>query len=344
MENFRLRVEGGETSIYFGSGWERLLPQLCYKGKTFIITDSNVNSIYKEKLPDFPVLVVGAGERSKSLQVAEELIIRLAALGADRDALILGIGGGMISDLAGLVASLYVRGVDCGFVSTTLLSQVDAGIGGKNGVNAGGIKNIAGTFRQPVFVISDPLFLSTLPEIEYRSGLGEVVKYGLIWKSDIFIRLEERFCNGSATKDVAIESIIPECIKIKSAIVEKDEKEDGARRLLNLGHTAGHAIEAATGLPHGFAVAHGIVFAASVSEEMGYLDRADKNRIERVLTEMNILPPVDIKNGRVASLLLSDKKRAEKDIRFVFLKGIGEAVIEKVPLVEVAGWLKKRGY
>ncbi|MCA1756541.1 MAG: 3-dehydroquinate synthase [Bacteroidales bacterium] len=344
MEKIRLRVESGICEIYFGGGWESLLSRLCYPGNTFIITDSNVNSLYKDKFPDFPVLVVEAGEKSKSFQMTSELIVRLAGLGADRNSLLVGIGGGMVSDLTGLVASLFMRGIDCAFVSTTLLAQVDAGIGGKNGVNAGGIKNIAGTFRQPEFVICDPLFLSTLPLNEYRSGLGEVVKYGLIGNRDIFLRLEERYVSGSSPENDFCESVIPECIKIKTAIVEMDEKEGGKRRLLNLGHTAGHAIEAATGLPHGVAVAHGIAFAALVSEEMGYLSYDERERIEKLLEQMDLLPPLDVAEGKISGLVFLDKKRAMKDISFVFLKGIGEAVIEKVPLEVINGWLKKKGY
>jgi 3-dehydroquinate synthase len=344
MEKISLRVDSGNSDIYFGEGWETLLSALCYTGNTFIITDSNVNSLYKEKFPDFPLLVVEPGEKSKSFQMTAELIVRLAGLGADRNSLLVGIGGGMVSDLTGLVASLYMRGIDCAFVATTLLAQVDACIGGKNGVNAGGIKNIAGTFRQPEFVICDPHFLSTLPLDEYRSGLGEVVKYGLIGNRDIFIRLEKEFVGGNSPDKYFTEAVIPECIRIKSAIVEMDEKEEGARRLLNLGHTAGHAIEAATGLPHGVAVAHGIAFAASVSEEMGYLNRSERERIEILLERMDILTPFKIREGRISGLVFSDKKRAMKEISFVFLRGIGEAMIEKVSLDNINGWLKKRGY
>lgn len=344
MEKISLRVESGKSDIYFGDGWEALLPGLCYPGNTFIITDSNVNSLYSGKFPDFPVLVVEPGENSKSFGITAELIVKLAALGADRNSLLVGIGGGMVSDLTGLVASLYMRGIDCAFVATTLLAQVDACIGGKNGVNAGGIKNIAGTFRQPEFVICDPHFLSTLPSDEYMSGLGEVVKYGLIGNRDIFIRLEKEFVEGNAPDNDFTESVIPECIRIKSAIVEMDEKEEGARRLLNLGHTAGHAIEAATGLPHGVAVAHGIAFTASVSEEMGYLETSDRERIDLLLERMDLLPPLKIKEGRISDLVFSDKKRAMREISFVFLRRPGEAMIEKVTLEEVNVWLKKRGY
>jgi 3-dehydroquinate synthase len=344
MEKISLRIESGQSDIYFGDGWEASLPGLCYQGNTFIITDSNVNALYKTKFPDFPVLVVEPGENSKSFGITAELIVKLASLGADRNSLLVGIGGGMVSDLTGLVASLYMRGIDCAFVATTLLSQVDASIGGKNGVNAGGIKNIAGTFRQPQFVICDPHFLSTLPPDEYRSGLGEVVKYGLIGDRDIFLRLEKEFIEGYSPEKNFTESVIPGCIRIKSSIVEKDEKEEGARRLLNLGHTAGHAIEAATGLPHGVAVAHGIAFAASVSEEMGYLDKSDRERIELLLGRMNLLPPLNITKGKISDLVFSDKKREMREISFVFLRRPGEAMIEKVTVEEVNAWLKKRGY
>lgn len=344
METIKLRVKDRGSDIFFGRGWNRILPELCSERNTFIITDSNVNSLYKDSFPNYPVMVVEPGEHSKSLQFTEDLIARLAELGADRSSLILGIGGGMVSDLAGFVASLFMRGVDCGFVSTTLLSQVDAGIGGKNGVNVNGIKNIAGTFSQPKFVISDPVFLSTLSRDQYRSGLGEMVKYGLIGSKGLFIRLEERFSNDKLAVNKNVEDLIPECIKMKCAIVEMDEKEEGVRRLLNLGHTAGHAIETVTGLPHGVAVAHGIVFSASVSEEMGYLDKIDRERISRLLNQMNILPSFKVEKERIKDLILSDKKRAGNEISFVFLKGIGKAVVEKVPLKDVARWLNKREY
>jgi len=245
---------------------------------TFIITDKNVYNLYQSHFPRMPMHIIEPGEASKSFKVAEDIFRWLLQNNADRNSFIVGIGGGVVCDLAGFVASTYMRGVNFGFVSTTLLSQVDASVGGKNGIDIDGYKNIVGTFTQPKFVICDTAMLSTLPITELRCGFAEIVKHTLIDDKPMFEMLEANFHKALSLEKQVIEELIINSITIKAKIVSLDEKEAGERRKLNLGHTWGHAIEKITGIPHGEAVSIGLAFTAWLSEKRGLLKSREKRK------------------------------------------------------------------
>ena len=258
----------------------------------------------------------------------------------DRSWFVLGIGGGVVCDITGFVASVYMRGVRCGYVSSSLLSQVDASTGGKTGVNSAGYKNVIGTFSQPEFVICDTSLLKTLPEDEFRSGLSELVKHALIRDSSLFSLLEKEKSNINSQNASLLEELVSRSIKIKISIVEKDEKETGLRRILNFGHTIGHAIESLEGKKHGFAVAEGMYFASLFSLEKGYIKSDEHNRITDFLSSVGLIDELPVVNPSITDQILRDKKRESGILNLVVLKGIGNAVTEKHDIEEFIGWVR----
>jgi len=255
---------------------------------------------------------------------------------ADRSSFIVGIGGGVVCDIAGFVASIYLRGVRFGFVSTTLLSQVDASVGGKNGVNLGGYKNMMGVFNQPEFVICDMDLLKTLPERELLSGLAEIIKHAAIGDPKLFSYLEENYEKALKLDPQVIEKLVSDSIDIKSSIVNWDEKEKGARRKLNFGHTFGHAIEKTAGISHGEAVSVGMVIASELSKKKGYLSPEETEKIVTLLKKLKLPYRIQIDHSGVLDALKKDKKRNGSSIHFVLLRAIGEAVVERISIKELA--------
>lgn len=335
MEKIIINTADSFSEIHVGTAWETVHEMLPHSGVA-ILTDTNVMELYGARFPDFPVLRITPGEDSKKLEVVEMLAAKLMKAGIDRDGFILGIGGGVVCDLAGFLASIYMRGIRCAYVSTSLLSQVDASTGGKNGVNLEDAKNALGCFKQPEFVICDPLMLTTLPEEEYLSGLAELIKTGIIGDPELFEIIGSNQ-EGIANRDPELLSMcISKAVNFKAAVVTADEKETGLRRLLNFGHTYGHAIEMYHSYRHGYAVSCGMEMASAFSMERGLISRDDHERITDVLKSHGLLPGHDIPDNQVAQLLMKDKKKSGKDIFFVFLKGIGNAVAEKIAVKEAA--------
>ena len=281
------------------------------------------------------MIEIGTGEVIKNLDTVRKICQRLMDMEADRSSFIVGIGGGVVCDIAGFVASIYLRGVRFGFVSTTLLSQVDASVGGKNGVNLGGYKNMMGVFSQPEFVICDMDLLKTLPERELSSGLAEIVKHAAIGDPKLFSYLEENYEKALKLDPQVIEKLVSDSIDIKSSIVNWDEKEKGARRKLNFGHTFGHAIEKTTGVSHGEAVSAGMVIASVLSRKREYLSREGAKKIEDLLKELKLPTRLPFDCGSVLDALRKDKKRNGNSINFVLLRSIGHAVVEKISIKEL---------
>ncbi len=282
MEVIKIKGKESSSQIFIG---ERLgdLHMYIPQSNTFIITDTNVNKIYRKTFPNFPVFVMKAGETNKNLSTVAEIYRWLLDQGADRNSFIVGIGGGVVCDLAGFVASTFMRGVSFGFVATTLLAQVDASVGGKNGVDLDGYKNIVGTINQPKFVICDISMLKTLPYVELVSGLAEVVKHALIADSSKFEYIEKNSDSILALDLTMLEYLVTRSVRIKADIVEVDEREGGLRRVLNLGHTWGHAVEKITGISHGQAVSIGLVFTAKLSFNKGMITEIERDRIINLL-------------------------------------------------------------
>jgi 3-dehydroquinate synthase len=259
----------------------------------------------------------------------------LIDLEADRTSFIVGVGGGLVTDLAGFVASTFMRGVPFGFVSSTLLGQVDASIGGKNGVNLDGFKNMVGVIRQPEFVWCDLDLLSTLDDQEYLSGVAEVIKYGVIRDREFFSWLEEKHQDVIDKQPGALERTISAAASMKVAIVENDVNEKGDRKLLNFGHTFGHAIEKLSGMLHGYAISIGMVMAARLSVRLGFLAASESDRLHGLLERTGLPVGTSLSINEIFETLLKDKKRSGEQIHFILLKRIGEAFVHPIGLQEL---------
>ena len=300
----------------------------------YIITDRNVRYLYEKMFPAGVIMEIEPGEASKTLSVVEGLCVKLVAAGADRHSFILGIGGGVVCDVTGLVASLFMRGVRHGFVSTTLLSQVDASVGGKTGVNAAKYKNVIGTFKLPEFVICDITMLSTLPHEEFISGLGEMIKSAVIADREMFSEIKGKIDLITARDVNVLESLIYRSLQIKTKIVSDDFKESGQRRLLNFGHTIGHPLEMINNVTHGVAVMQGMILAARWSVIRGDLHEKEYLELKSLIDRLMVPPVASLPQG-FDELVHGDKKRSGESVSFVFLEEIGKAKIDSVPVKEI---------
>jgi 3-dehydroquinate synthase len=334
MEKIHVNLKNRHSLIVVGECLDNLVKYINRRA-CYIITDRNINEIYSERFPKCPVFVIEPGEKSKDMTVVSDICRWLLDNGADRSSLILGIGGGVVCDLAGFVASIYMRGLTFGFVATSLLAQVDAGIGGKNGVDLDGYKNIIGTFTQPEFVICEIDMLMTLPDNEYIYGMAEVIKHALITDYDQVERLEEYSVPILAKDRIEMERMVTHSARIKAGIVEQDERENGERRKLNLGHTWGHGVEKVTGLPHGESVSIGLVFSAALSIKKGILKEEEKARIMNLLRSYELPLKSTANPSEVLDALLKDKKREGGSIHFVLMNGLGKTVVEPIDIDEL---------
>ena len=341
MKVFNVHGGTGNSTILIGENFQNIKKYIPAEN-VVIITDTNVRRYYLKDFPPYEIIEIGTGEKIKNLDTVQSIYRKLVELEADRSSFIIGIGGGIVCDITGFVASTYMRGVRFGFVSSTLLSQVDASVGGKNGVNLNGYKNMVGLFNQPEFVICDMNLLRTLPKNEVLCGLAEIVKHAAIADSDMFSYLEEHYEKALELDNVVIEKLIYDSLVIKSSIVNRDEKEEGERKKLNFGHTFGHAIEKATSVPHGEAVGVGMLVAAKLSAKRGHLQSEDVKRIEELLKKLKLPTILPIDKGTILDALRKDKKRRGDTIDFVLLHGIGKAVVEEISMKELEGLVIKK--
>jgi 3-dehydroquinate synthase len=312
-----------------------LLAKHNWGDRYVIITDSIVSDLHgtrvegtlkemglKTDMIDFP-----AGEASKDIQTSLRIADRLLAMGADRTSALIALGGGVVGDITGFMASVYMRGIPYIQVPTTLLAQVDSSIGGKTGIDLSTGKNILGTFYQPRGVFIDLAFLKTLKPRELKNGLAEVVKYGVIDDPELFSTLEARAKDIKSGNMDLLEEIVTRSCRIKKGVVEIDEQEKGVRRILNFGHTIGHAIETESEytIPHGDAVSMGMAAATAISERMHYLTAEDRERIIALIRAIGLPDriPKDLKHDGIFARIKGDKKKAGDVLNFVLLKKIG---------------------
>jgi 3-dehydroquinate synthase len=340
QEKFRLDSRCGSSDIFVEEGLDRL--QTLVAGRhTLILTDERIYMLHGSRFPDMEVIRIPQGEQAKSLGRATLVYQELIRHNIDKASLLIAVGGGVITDLGGFVATTYLRGIGLGFVPTTLLAQVDAALGGKNGVNLGDYKNMVGTIRQPEFILIDPSFLKTLPREEFISGLAEVVKYGLISDPEILDMLEDKDADEVALDGELLAGIISRSVRAKIRVVEEDEDDSGIRRILNFGHTYGHGIERLYDLSHGRAVAYGMRVALVLSEKMGLLEKGVRERALRIMRRLELIPDIYPDNDRVMEIIGHDKKKRGDTIAFVLLRTPG--VTEIIPLTpeEIARHLKE---
>jgi 3-dehydroquinate synthase len=336
---YEVWIEGG----LLGRVGERLQGLLGPGRRCFVVTVAPVRKPWGRKLTSslaaaglqVDVLTMPDGERHKTLATAEKLASQMVKRGAGRDSVVVAFGGGVVGDVAGLLASLYMRGVDLVQIPTTLLAQVDAAVGGKTGVNLRAGKNLMGTYHQPRAVLMDPSVLKTLPAREFRAGLYESLKCGVIGNPELFQRMEEQRERILKRDPAALEWIITASVKLKAAVVEKDERESGLRQVLNFGHTIGHALEAETGYQrflHGEAVAWGMVAAAKIAAVAGKLDAAEAGRIASVILSYGRLPKVQVSPRKIMKRLQADKKTRAGRVHFVLPVAVGRVeVVSDVP-------------
>ncbi|MBN1951587.1 MAG: 3-dehydroquinate synthase [Bacteroidales bacterium] len=335
MKILNVNAESKPSRILIGEALKNL-PEYLEGRQTIILTDSNILKHYRDQLPaGIPIIEIGLGEKNKTLSTLELIMGKLVEYEADRSTFLLAIGGGIVCDVGGFAASVYMRGIPFGFVSTTLLSQVDASVGGKNGVNFGGFKNMVGVFNQPDFVLCDSNLFKTLDKEQFRSGFAEIIKAGAIRDAALF-----EYCGKHADKALeydpaTLTHMIYESVRIKAAVVEADEREKGERRLLNFGHTFAHAIEKMNGTLHGHAVAIGMVLAAQVSRELGMIRAEDVESIKKTLQRFGLPLRSEIPVSELFNAMKQDKKREGRDIHLVLLESIGKAVTRKFSYSEL---------
>ena len=328
------RTDGTFSTVVIGNVLADL-PALLPDRRVIVITDANVHRRYPDLVNRYEHILVGMGETNKTLITVGNVYSELLARGVDRKCFILGIGGGIVTDIAGFVASTYMRGLRFGFIASTLLAQVDASVGGKNGVNVDGYKNMAGTFNQPDFVLCDTSMLRTLPEREFRAGLAEIIKSGLIADRELF-ELFERHTIDELRDDPALLRRIMGAVRVKARIVEADERETGERKKLNLGHTFAHAVEKTSReFLHGEAVAIGLAMIADLSVREGTLTEDDARRIKEALTRMGLPLASGVEYRKLVRALEMDKKKDASQVSLILMNGIGDCLIRPKSFEEI---------
>jgi 3-dehydroquinate synthase len=339
VKKIRVRLKSSPYEVLVGSGLLRSAgkaisravgnPSLCV-----VVTSPSIRKLWGSTLEKglksaglrFQVAEMDDGETQKTYDSVATLLREFLALGADRSSVVVALGGGVVGDVAGFAASIYMRGIPVVQVPTTLLAQVDAAIGGKTGVNLEAGKNLVGTFHQPKLVVIDPDVLSTLPDREYRAGLYEVIKCGVIRDAKLFDCMEEARDKILQRDSAALFRIIRDSVRVKADVVAQDEREGNLRRILNFGHTIGHALEADTEYKHflhGEAVAWGMLAAVEIGASEGVTPRKVADRISRVIESYGPLRQVTSESQKILSLLKSDKKSRNGVPHFVLARKIG---------------------
>ena len=340
----KVRVDLGEKSYDIVIGYDigqeivDFVKGAGYSKKALLVTDTHVGPLYGKKVQQLlteagleaTLMQIPAGESSKNLTVANDLFTRAIELGLDRKSPVFALGGGVVGDLAGFVAATYMRGVPFVQLPTSLLAQVDSSVGGKVAVNHELGKNLIGAFYQPQAVFMELNYMKTLPQREIYTGLGEIIKYGIIYDAEFFDFLEANREQVLALEPEALVHMIARSCEIKAAVVSEDEKEAGLRRILNFGHTIAHAIEKETGYVrynHGEAVATGMVGAAYISRELGLIDETEYNRVRDMIARYNL--PLQAAGVTVEAMyadIFHDKKTVGGKVTWVLMEKIGQVI------------------
>ena len=314
MEVITLNTPSMQGEIAIGTGvLQSRLPKLLKGQKNFALIDENVISWHYDLLSQYfkseEIFILPSGEQSKSFQKLGKILGAMEKQGLHRNSKLFAVGGGVVGDIGGLAAALYMRGISCVQIPTTLLAQVDSSVGGKTAVNMGGVKNIVGAFYQPKEVLVDPIFLETLPEREIKCGLGEVVKYAAL-SEEIFAALDGKTADELADKTF-LSSLVSPCIAHKARVVEIDEKETGERKSLNVGHTTGHAIEPTSGLSHGECVLIGMLIETKIAINEGICERVyGESLLQIIRTALAVTPHNEYSLQRAVAL--ANKAKADK--------------------------------
>ncbi|MCS7073469.1 MAG: 3-dehydroquinate synthase [Bacteroidia bacterium] len=320
------------------TNWQQILDILPNKN-VFFVTDENVYQQHVWRFPSSQTFVFPAGENQKTVATVEQVIQFLLAGNADRHSVIVGVGGGVVTDLVAFVAAIYQRGIACALVPTSLLAMVDAAIGGKNGVNSGLYKNMIGTIRQPDWICYDITFLASLPTIEWIHGFAEIIKHACIGNVELFRFLQNHSLSAFQTDSQLLFQLIRTNVEQKLQVVQQDEWEHSIRKYLNFGHTLGHAIERMYHLSHGFAVAIGMIFACQLSKQL--LQFTDKETVAALIQQYKLPTHFPIEPAKIISLMQNDKKKQNQSISWVLLESIGQPKLYKLSIPEIYPFLEQ---
>ena len=332
-----LKIKYPNTQIFFDDSFENLSSyiQISDIQNVFYFIDKKVFEIYNDVFNSLKnIIIIDSNEKSKSIEYSTSLINKLINLEANKKSYFIAIGGGVVCDITGFIASIYMRGVRFAYVPTTVLSITDASLGGKNGVNLNGIKNLVGTINEPDFILIDLSFLTSLEKSEVENGFAEIIKHACIASPELFLYLSKVKINFKS-KDF-YHQILQESISIKLDIVKQDLNDLNQRKVLNFGHTYGHAIEAKYNMPHGCSVSLGIVFACNISKQLGYLSIEKVKEVKKLLNKFNL--PTDISRIKIDDIMpfiLKDKKAKNEKIDFIVLEDIGKAKILEIEIEKI---------
>jgi len=332
MKHINYKFSGSSTDFYFAYGISHL-KKITDPNATVLITDENVYKAHTKRFRGWNTIVLKPGEEFKVQATADALIEKLIDMEADRKTTLVGVGGGVITDITGYVASVYMRGLRFGFIPTSILALVDASIGGKNGLDVGVYKNMVGVIRQPSFILHDMVFLNSLPQQEWENGFAEIIKHACIKDAVMFAELERNSLKIYQGRQKSICEIIRKNALIKTRVVQKDEFEKGERRLLNFGHTLGHALETQYELLHGQAISIGMTYACHISAQLAGFKQTEK--VIAVLEKYNLPTYASFDKQKVFDVLKMDKKRERKEMNYVLLERIGKGVVKSISLVQL---------
>ncbi len=329
MNFYTCEINDKTVNYFFFKNLNNLKSIVGFKDP-IVITDENVFRFNSRHLSKFECIVIPSGEEFKNQRTIDFIVDRLIYLGADRSSQLIGIGGGVVTDITGYVASIYMRGIDFGFVPTTLLAMVDASIGGKNGIDVGIYKNMVGNIKQPSFIFYDFSLLNTLPKEEVINGFAEIIKHACIKDKDMFNYLENFDSKSLIENKAEFYKVIQQNVLLKTKVVTKDECEKGDRKLLNFGHTLGHAIENMYQLSHGHAVSIGMVYACKISKSQ--LSFKETNRVINLLKRYELPTEFKFDKRKVFENMKRDKKKEHDKMNYILLEKIGKGCIESISL------------
>jgi 3-dehydroquinate synthase len=337
MKNWKVKFSNSTVSFVLDGSFAAI-DKMVDKTQAIYITDENVYALHQKKFKGKKTIVIPAGEEHKQQATVDFIIEALLNFGATRQAVLIGVGGGVVTDMVGYVAGIYMRGVAVGFVPTTILAMVDASIGGKNGIDIGLYKNMAGLIRQPQFLVYDLDFLKSLPQHQWENGFAEIIKHAAIKDAKMMKELSVNNLSFYQKNKKALASLIERNVQIKVKVVQKDEFEKGDRKLLNFGHTIGHAIENQHILLHGHAISIGMVYAAKISQVLtGF---SETNILVETLKKYGLPTAMRFDIQETMQVMQKDKKKATAGMQYVVLQKIGKASCETIPMKSLEKLIK----
>jgi 3-dehydroquinate synthase len=337
MKKLTYKFSNSSVDYYLAGGIAHLR-EIVDQQSSIIITDENIFNAHTKRFKNWNVIVLKPGEEYKVQETANTIIEQLIGLEADRKTTLIGIGGGVITDMTGYVGSIYMRGIKFGFLPTSLLAMVDASIGGKNGIDLGVFKNIVGIIRQPSFILHDMVFLNSLPDNEWRNGFAEIIKHACIKDAAMFRELESNTLKKYRSKQTLICKLVQRNAVLKTRVVQRDEFEKNERRLLNFGHTLGHALENQYELSHGQAISIGMTYASTISQQLNGFK--ETGRVVGLLEKYGLPTYAAFDKEKVFNVLKMDKKRERSTMNYVLLEKIGKGIIQSIPINELEEIIK----